>query len=83
MGSPEGGRGHRGQPRRRRGRGTVGIDAERARSGERALLYTAAFLGLVVMVPKTRLELVQAVARHPLKMVCLPIPPLRQEETRL
>jgi hypothetical protein len=32
------------------------------------------------MVPKTRLELVQAFARHPLKMVCLPIPPLRQEE---
>ena len=31
------------------------------------------------MVPKTRLELVQAVARHPLKMVCLPIPPLRHK----
>jgi hypothetical protein len=30
-------------------------------------------------VPKTRLELVWAVARHPLKMVCLPIPPLRPE----
>ena len=32
------------------------------------------------VVPKTRLELVQAVARHPLKMVCLPIPPLRHKD---
>ena len=30
------------------------------------------------MVPKARLELAWAVARHPLKMVCLPVPPLRQ-----
>jgi len=29
-------------------------------------------------VPKARLELAWAVARHPLKMVCLPVPPLRQ-----
>ena len=29
------------------------------------------------MVPKARLELAWAVARHPLKMVCLPVPPLR------
>ena len=31
------------------------------------------------MVPKARLELARAIARHPLKMVCLPIPPLRQK----
>ena len=30
------------------------------------------------LVPKARLELARALARHPLKMVCLPIPPLRQ-----
>ncbi len=30
------------------------------------------------LVPKARLELARAFTRHPLKMVCLPIPPLRQ-----
>ena len=31
-------------------------------------------------MPKARLELAWAVARHPLKMVCLPVPPLRHWE---
>ena len=33
------------------------------------------------MVPKARIELARAVAHHPLKMACLPIPPLRQGRT--
>jgi hypothetical protein len=32
-----------------------------------------------LLVPKARLELARAIAHHPLKMACLPIPPLRQK----
>ena len=30
------------------------------------------------LVPKARLELARAITHHPLKMACLPVPPLRQ-----
>ena len=33
---------------------------------------------LLKLVPKARLELARAIAHHPLKMACLPVPPLRQ-----
>ena len=32
------------------------------------------------VVPKARLELARAITHHPLKMACLPVPPLRQNE---
>jgi len=35
------------------------------------------------VVPKARLELARAVAHHPLKMACLPVPPLRPKRASL